>query len=97
MPDWKPGDHAVCIDDGPIRTIGGWPEVRPEEAFAIQNLRRGRVYRISRLIPVMMGGFTAIICGDERVGGCTDRFRKIEPAETIFTEAMRNLKPRVEA
>ncbi len=80
MTDWKVGDLAVCIEEmepGPIQ--------------------KGGIYRVSRVGEGFYDGVT--IYGSLGFTACDpewayhpDWFRRIEPAEPVFIEAMRNLR-----
>lgn len=91
---WKVGDLAVCVDDSPVRYIDGLIETKREY---VERLRKGEVYRVTHIARgktvdcIGLGDFNKL------AGGESTRFRPILPAEPAFTEAMRSLKPRVEA
>lgn len=91
---WKVGDLAVCVDDSPPRMIGGLIETKREY---VERLRKGEIYRVTHIAR----GKTVDCIGlgdiNKRAGGECTRFRPILPAEPAFTEAMRSLRPKVEA
>ncbi len=85
---WKVGDKAVCIRDTPWELYKGTMPDNP--------VRFGAVVSVARVIA--FDGITWIAF-NERPKTAYDAafFRPVLPAEPCFTEAMRNLKPRVEA
>ncbi|EQB03894.1 hypothetical protein [Sphingobium sp. HDIP04] len=88
---WKAGDLARCINDC-------------EDDGTPLGIVRGRIYRV---INVFNGwdenGLPSFALNVGVIGtnGCdgfsADCFRPVLPAEPCFVEAMRSLKPRVEA
>lgn len=90
---WKAGDLAKCVDDA-----GGFCPVEKIPA----EIKKGKVYRVQRAgVSVDHFGKEYVIIGlvgfDWSRGFNTHYFRPILPAEPAFTDAMRSLKPRVDA
>lgn len=92
---WKAGDLAKCV-------LGGFMAGNPVGTFP----RKGATYRVIKVIPPMewagdMYGAGLVLdrirANNPHGGFYCGRFRPILPAEPAFTEAMRSLKPRVEA
>lgn len=79
MTIWRAGMLAVCVDDGPPKTLGGRLEADREY---IANLKKGEIYRISH---VVVGNFDPSFVGlgdiNKRAGGCSTRFRPLNDAE----------------
>ncbi|WDA36423.1 hypothetical protein [Sphingobium sp. YC-XJ3] len=85
---WKAGDLAVCVERSPHYPHGS----------DVPQLRA--TYRVSGVVDVQEG--LGLLLDGMRlrgpyVGYLARRFRPILPAEPCFVEAMRSLKPRVEA
>lgn len=85
--DWKAGDIAICVDAEPCRRN---PSAR--------LLKLGRHYRVAVAADPGDGVLSlAFRCLTPKPGFgyayAANRFRRIEPAEDVFTEAMRNLLP----
>ncbi|HEX7852090.1 MAG TPA: hypothetical protein VF503_00155 [Sphingobium sp.] len=90
---WAPGDLAVCVDDA----ANEWSKPDP------LPIVRGRIYCVAKvgLSPIRklpMLGLVELPADSGRYHGfVAERFRKIEPAEPCFIEAMHSLRPKVEA
>ena len=89
---WKAGDLAVCVD----ASAGG--------STGIAHLEYRGTYRVERiyvsprgLIGLVLFGVRNLDRWNRPVGWNADRFRPVLPAELCFTEAMRSLRPKVEA
>ena len=83
---WKAGDLARCIHVG--------------KHWSKYPIVVGRAYRVIWAGKSAEGPVALQVSGaDQEQGGCWDAawFRPILPAEPQFVEAMRSLKPRVEA
>ncbi len=86
---WKAGDLAVCVD------VSGTPRTRSDIPAQKAVYRVSEVFQHwSGVIGLRLVGLT-LRYGD--AGYAASRFRPVLPAEPVFTEAMRSLKPRVEA
>lgn len=74
MSDWKPGDLAVCVDASP-----------PDYPGLSRRLNRGRVYRITDIVPSPVGSGYGVLCDGEPPfqlprgprGWRPNRFRKL--------------------
>ena len=77
--EWKVGDLALCIDDGPVKIIGGCPEV--EEEY-VANLNCGSIYKISQITKGRTTNVIGIADMSKRAGGIESRFVKITPQES---------------
>lgn len=88
---WKAGDLAVCV----ALTIPGRP-------VPSKILRLGRIYRV-KTVRWSVGdqcvalGLDGVYSKGPRRDWHAEAFRPILPAEPCFTEAMRSLRPKVEA
>lgn len=91
MADWKAGDLAVCVDLSVA-----------EHHLPITAIEVRRIYRVERVFVSPRNGNLVLVLHGVRAdtsdgGYASFRFRKLLPAEPCFTEAMRSLKPKVEA
>ena len=78
MTDWKIGDLALCVDDGPVKIFGKFLEVDP---IYVSNLKIGSFYTITDIAPSRDGKFIAIGDWGKRAGGISTRFIKVTPPE----------------
>jgi len=94
---WKAGDLAVCVDNS-----SRWGEFAAYTPW--RPTYRG-TYKVAgvRVIEDDLGDFVALDLVEDpdafnpEAAWEADRFRPILPADPAFTDAMRSLKPRVEA
>ena len=100
---WKAGDLAVCVDDS-RRWLPFDPPFRSGKVYRVEAVNADADEMIfGEPVGLILAGipeFDIITpnfhchAGD---GWVADRFHPILPAEPCFTEAMRSLRPKVEA
>ena len=93
---WQVGDLAVCVDG----------TIFPGQRADLSPVR-GKIYRVLAVYPESewlydKTGVGLLVSGCFNTGNDDGqfwhgRFRKIEPAEPVFVEAMRNLRTPVDA
>jgi len=94
MTIWRVGMLAVCVDAGPMKTLGGLPEVSNPEHIA--NLRQGGIYRVTHICRGRTDS-TYVGIGDinKRAGGWEARFRPLvsEDDDNALVERIKRCKP----
>ena len=93
MSDWQVGDLAVCVDDKDFD--GSKMEIIKGRIYRVQDVFVGCEYRGGPCDVVALD--VGVIGSDGQAGFDAACFRPILPAEPAFTEAMRSLRPKVEA
>lgn len=78
MTDWKIGDLALCVDDGPAKIICGMLEM--DEKY-IANLKVGAIYTITHIMKGRMTGCLGLGDITKMAGGISTRFVKVTPPE----------------
>lgn len=79
MTDWQIGDLALCVDDGPLKDLGGYSETNPRY---VANLRSGAIYTITHICRGNYDpSFVGIGDASKLAGGWEKRFVKVTPDE----------------
>ena len=92
--DWKPGDLAVCVDNGE-RPLGRADRLRVGQIYTVSSVATNRHGHIGLILQgVRSGGYLG--------GYVADRFRKVrpdqhEPCEEEFATLLNRTKRRVGA
>ncbi len=87
--EWKAGDLAVCVNEDAV-TLQYRSIYRVEAVTPVIEWNRGYVG-----VGLILAGFRHPL--NKSGHFCSRHFRPVEPAEPAFTNAMRELRPLVEA
>lgn len=85
MSGWEVGDLALCVDDGPVKMICGYPELDAGEGH---NLVAGKIYVIDEIMLSRITGLAdaALYSHADDALGHHSRFIKVTPTADMESE-----------